>query len=122
MTQWCQWVPHIRPTPRSSSYVLAVLLTGEVGQLCVVLLLVLQGTAVLVWAQLAWVDAVGLQETLVGHTKCLPDGLGNDLGLGNDRTVPTCGSGLEPTAPSALQCPAQELPLGVPGCSGSFSA
>lgn len=85
MTQRCQWIPHIAPTPWSSSYVLAVLLPGEVSQLCIVLLLVLQGTAVLAWAQLTWVNAVGLQEALIGHAKCLPDGLGDDLGLGNDR-------------------------------------
>lgn len=77
--------PTLSSPLQSSSYVLAVLLPGEVGQLCIVLLLVLKGTAVLARAQLTRVDAVGLQEALVSHTKCLPDGLSDDLGLGIER-------------------------------------
>lgn len=99
--------PALSPPLQGISYVLAVLLPGEVVQLRVVLLLVLKGTAVLARAQLARVDAVCLQEALVGHAERLPDGLSNDLGLRKDRVRLCPWSGPKFSWPNwSLQLPA----------------
>lgn len=93
-------------------------------QLRVVLLLVLKGTAVLARAQLARVDAVCLQEALVGHAERLPDGLSNDLGLWKDGSfVPVVRADvlmakLEPAAAGTPQRPSSLAPWSLPCANG----
>lgn len=51
------------------------------GQVSVVEFLTFQVVAVLAGPQIAGLDAVGLEELLVSHSKRLPDSLGYDLSL-----------------------------------------
>ena len=52
------------------------------GQVSVVEFLRSQEVAVVPGLHLAGLNAVGLEELLVGHAEGLPDGLGDGLGLG----------------------------------------
>lgn len=60
---------------------LAVLRVGEVDKVVIVHFLCVDDVTVLFLAQVLWVDAIGSQELLVGHTERLTDGLGYELGL-----------------------------------------
>lgn len=63
------------------SYFSEVLSVREVGQVSIVELLTFQVVAVLARPQITGLDAVGLKELLVGHSKSLTDSLRYDLSL-----------------------------------------
>lgn len=67
-----------------SAYISDVLGVREVGQISVVELLTFQVFTVFAGPQIAGLDAIGLEELLVGHCKRLTDGLGYNLSLGGE--------------------------------------
>lgn len=64
-----------------SAYLSEVLRVREVGQVSVVELLTFQIVTVLARPQITGLYAIGLQELLIGHSKCLTNSLGDDLSL-----------------------------------------
>lgn len=67
------------------AYISDVLRVRKVGQVPIVELLCSQVVAVLSRPQLAGLDAIDLEELLVGHAECLAYGLGYGLGLEEER-------------------------------------
>lgn len=67
-----------------SAYISDVLGVREVGQISVVELLTFQVFTVFAGPQIAGLDAIGLEELLVGHCKRLTDGLRYNLSLGGE--------------------------------------
>lgn len=64
-----------------STHIFAVFRLGEVDQVIVVHVLGVEQVAVLLLAQVFWVNPVGPEELLVCNAEGLPDGLCDQLGL-----------------------------------------
>lgn len=64
-----------------STHIFAVFRLGEVDQVIVVHVLGVEQVAVLLLAQVFWVNPIGPEELLVRNAEGLPDGLCDQLGL-----------------------------------------